>query len=64
MAYKMDESRTWSEPSTVEAGELRQLLIAVKAALEAQGDLLAPRDLTDFAPIVEPADSRWNAEGL
>lgn len=64
MAYSMDEARTWTEQPAVEAGELRRLLIEVKAALEAQGDLLAPRDLADFAPIAEPADAVWGPDGL
>ena len=56
----VDEARTWPE-QPMEAGELRRLLIAVKAALEEHGDRLAPGDLADFAIIDEAADALWHA---
>lgn len=61
MAHHIDEARTWFE-QPMEAGELRRLLTAVKAALEAHAELRGPVDLGEFAVIDEPADSLWAAD--
>jgi hypothetical protein len=61
MAHDMDEARTWLE-QPMEAGELRRLLTAVKAALDAHADLREQVDLTDFAVIDEPAEAHWGAD--